>query len=154
VLWVLGTRQPPIPFVGSYTLFGNLGLGPGTYDFFLTMPLGGWGNWGGVGTQGATATFYQAPGAGYLNNLFIRSDCFPGDILKGPYASPIGCGTVDFAVPAPTLWNSPVNGYCCAGPGPFEIGNAVLATPEPSAWMLVLRAALLTLVIKWKTLFH
>jgi hypothetical protein len=27
-------------------------------------------------------------------------------------------------------------------------------TPEPSAWMLVLGAALLTLVIKWKTLFH
>jgi hypothetical protein len=113
------------------------------------------GNWGGLDTPQATSTFYQAPGVGYLNNLFIQSSCQSFDILNGPYAPPIGCGTVDFAVPAASVWNSAVNGYCCAGPGLFEIdGTAVLAAPEPSAWMLVLAAALVTLVAKWKTLIH
>jgi hypothetical protein len=116
----LGTT--PTSF-GSYTLFGNVDLGPGTYDFFFTVPIGGWGDWGGGGP--VTGTSYDAPGVGYLNNLFVQSDCFPEDIAAGPYAPPIGCGTVDFAVPAATEWNTG------GGPGPFLIAGTPV--PEPNS---------------------
>jgi hypothetical protein len=69
-----------------------------------------------------------------------------GQYLGGPYRPPIGCGPVDFAVPAASEWNSP---YATVEPD----GTAVL-TPEPSTWIYVLGAALLTLVTKRKTLFH
>jgi hypothetical protein len=148
--WVLGT--PLRPFVGSYTLFGNLDLGPGTYDFFLTVPYGGWALWGGFDAQqGApTTTFYQAPGVGLMGGFLTQGSCLS---TKGPYRPPIGCGSADIAVPAASVWNfSPGSpGFA----GPFEIdGTAVLAAPEPSTWIYVLGAALLTLVIKWKTLFN
>jgi hypothetical protein len=61
---------------GSYTLFGNLDLGPGTYYFLLTVPHGGWGNWGAPGTP-VSSTFTQAPGVGFLNILSVDAGCFP-----------------------------------------------------------------------------
>jgi hypothetical protein len=36
----------------------------------------------------------------------------------------------------------------------FLLVPQISTVPEPSAWMLILGAALLTLVMKWKTLFH
>jgi hypothetical protein len=72
-----------------------------------------------------------------------------GSTPEDLYKPPIGCGPADTAVPAASDWNSPY-----ASVEPFEIDGAAMLTSEPSTWIYVLGAALLTLVIKWKTLFH
>jgi hypothetical protein len=144
--------------IAGIVLFGGSGASV-TGDGVATTNLGG-GVYE-VGCLGAGNTA-DVPQIGFLNQSISTICTNPssfalssfGSSLSGALFSPVSNLSVAIDIDIATAENGPgVPGYTIDNISPFA--NAfLLATPEPSTWIYVLGAGLVTLVMKWKTLFH
>jgi hypothetical protein len=100
----------------------------------------------------------SASGTSDLLSLGVSADYFANGFELGTNDTPDGLfprGATFDQVFYPGFNSQTVVNFHGVGPQLLEEVNVgYVVTPEPSAWMLVLGAALLTLVIKWKILVH
>ncbi len=114
-----------------------------------------------LGDSNPTTTSYHNPGISGYDSFWVSFVCpeNPSASVLFPIGGPSAASFSPVSAIEVSLGLSVASGLGAFGslstnPTVTPFTTEIILTPEPSAWMLVLGAALLTLVIKWKTLFH